>query len=77
MTPGHLTTLVRKRTGRTVLDWITERRMVQARHLLAETGLPVNEVARKVGLPDPGYFARVFNRANGVSPRAWRQRWSG
>jgi AraC-like DNA-binding protein len=73
MTPGHLTTLVRKRTGRTVLDWITERRMVEARQLLAETDLPINEVARKVGLPDPGYFARVFNRANGVPPRAWRK----
>jgi AraC-like DNA-binding protein len=38
-----------------------------------ETDLPINEVARKVGLPDPGYFARVFNRANGVPPRAWRK----
>lgn len=73
MTPGHLTTLVRKRTGRTVLDWITERRMVEARQLLTESEAPINEVGRKVGLPDPGYFARVFNRANGMSPRAWRQ----
>ncbi|HEV3173640.1 MAG TPA: AraC family transcriptional regulator [Actinocrinis sp.] len=72
MTPGHLTTLVRRRTGGTLGDWITERRMAQARRLLTETDLPVNEIARRVGLPDPGYFARVFRRGNGTTPRAWR-----
>jgi AraC family transcriptional regulator, transcriptional activator of pobA len=73
VTPGHLTTLVRRRTGRTVVDWITERRMVQARRLLTETALPVNEIARRVGLPDAGYFARVFRRGNGTTPREWRR----
>jgi AraC family transcriptional regulator, transcriptional activator of pobA len=73
ITPGHLTTLVRRRTGRTVVDWITERRMVHARQLLTETDLPVSEIARRVGQPDPGYFARVFRNHNGVTPRAWRR----
>ncbi len=74
VTPGHLTTVVRLRTGRTVGDWITERRLVQARRLLTETALPVGEIARRVGLPDPGYFARVFRRGNGMTPRDWRRR---
>lgn len=73
VTPGHLTTVVRRRTGRTVLDWITERRMTEARALLRTTDLSVGQIARRVGLPDPGYFARVFRQANGVSPRAWRE----
>lgn len=72
VTPGHLTTIVRRRTGRTVGEWIIERRMAQARVLLAETDLPVAEVARRVGVPDPGYFSRVFSRAHGASPRRWR-----
>ena len=29
MTPGHLTTVVRRRTGRTVVEWIIERRMAK------------------------------------------------
>ena len=73
LTPGHLTTVVRQRTGRTVVDWITERRMTEARRLLGGTDLPVAEVARRVGLADAGYFARVFRAGNGTSPRAWRQ----
>ena len=70
---GHLTTTVRRRTGRTVQEWITERRMVQARRLLATTDLPISEVGRRVGFPDAGYFARTFAKAHGTSPRAWRQ----
>jgi AraC-like DNA-binding protein len=72
VTPGHLTTVVRRRTGRTVGEWITEHRMGAARALLAETDMPVAEVARRVGFSDAGYFSRLFSRGNGVSPRRWR-----
>jgi AraC family transcriptional regulator, transcriptional activator of pobA len=74
MTPGHLTTLVRRRTGRTVQDWIIERRMAESRRLLADTDLPIAEVARRVGIADPGYFSRLFRRIHGTSPRVWRTR---
>ncbi|MCX4097468.1 helix-turn-helix transcriptional regulator [Nocardia sp. alder85J] len=72
LTPGHLATVVRRRTGRTVLDWIAERRMTEARRLLAESDLPVGEVARRVGIADPGYFTRLFRRGHGMSPRQFR-----
>jgi AraC family transcriptional regulator, transcriptional activator of pobA len=74
MTPGHLTTVVRRRTGRTVQEWIIERRMAEARTLLADTELPVGEIARRVGMSDPGYFSRLFRRTHGASPRQWRGR---
>jgi AraC family transcriptional regulator, transcriptional activator of pobA len=74
MTPAHLTTVVRRRTGRTVQEWIIERRMAEARTLLAETNLPVGEVARRVGMADPGYFSRLFRRTYGTTPRSWRGR---
>lgn len=51
LTPGHLTTVVRQRTGRTVLEWITERRMAKARRLVVQTDLPVGDVGR----PSPSH----------------------
>lgn len=74
ITPGHLTTVVRRRTGRTVGEWIIERRMAEARTLLEETDLPVAEIARRVGVFDPGYFSRQFTRVHHMPPRDWRRR---
>jgi AraC-like DNA-binding protein len=72
LTPGHLTTVVRRRTGRTVQEWITERRMAEARALLGGTDLPIAEVAHRVGISDAGYFTRLFRSTHGVTPRDWR-----
>ena len=73
LSPGHLTTLVGRRTGRTVQQWIAERRMREARHLLDTTDLAVTVIASRVGYRDAGYFTRHFRRDHGVTPTAWRQ----
>jgi AraC-like DNA-binding protein len=73
LTPGHLTTVVRRKTGRPVQEWLVERRMAQARRLLVETDLTVEEVGRRVGYSDPGYFVRLFRRAHGTTPLTWRR----
>lgn len=72
LTPGHLTTLVRKRTGRPVQEWITERRLTAARRLLVETDLAIEEIGRMIGYDDAGYFVRIFRRSHGVTPLRWR-----
>jgi AraC-like DNA-binding protein len=56
-----------------VQQWITERRMREARRLLADTDLTVAEIARRVGYRDAGYFVRRFRTAHGVPPVAWRR----
>ena len=72
LTPGHLTTVVGRKTGRTVLEWISERRMVEARRLLVQTDLSVEEVGRRVGYRNSGYFIRHFRRAHATTPLGWR-----
>jgi AraC family transcriptional activator of pobA len=72
LSPGYLTTLVRRRTGRTVLEWIQERRMAEARRLLVETDESVERIGAQVGYDDPTYFARRFRSAHKVTPASWR-----
>ena len=73
LTPGHLTTSVRRRTGRTVQQWLTERRMQEARRLLTETDLTVAAIAHRVGYLDVSYFIRRFRAEHQITPALWRR----
>jgi AraC-like DNA-binding protein len=72
-TPGHLTTVVRERTGRPLLEWITERRMTEVRRMLRETDLPLGVVAARTGLRDATYLVRRFRDRYGITPERWRR----
>jgi AraC family transcriptional activator of pobA len=73
LTPGHLTTAVRRKTGRTVQQWLTERRMQVARRLLSETDLTVAAISRRVGHPDVSYFIKRFRIEHDATPAPWRR----
>ncbi|MEH1942410.1 MAG: AraC family transcriptional regulator [Nostoc sp.] len=70
---AYLTNLVRRKTGKTVNDWIFERRMLAARTLLLETNQPVNQIACAIGYQYEGYFFRQFRQFYGTTPQAWRK----
>ena len=76
-TPGHLTTVVRERTGRPILEWITERRMTEVRRLLRETDLTLAVIAERTGLRDASYLVRRFRERHGTTPEQWRRRERG
>jgi AraC family transcriptional activator of pobA len=74
VTPTHLSRVARALTGRPASQLILERRLLEARRALAYTTLQVAEVAYMLGYSDPAYFARVFAKATGEAPSAFRRR---
>jgi AraC-like DNA-binding protein len=72
LSPNYLSHLIRKETGKTFTDLVTERRMERAQELLATTALPVTAVAHAAGFADVAYFTRRFRQWNGQSPSAYR-----
>lgn len=77
--PAYLTDLVRQKTGKTVLAWIIECRMAEARRLLLETSQTIEQIAEAAGYFDRRHFSRQFLRCHGTTPQAWRkthQSWS-
>lgn len=77
VTSTHLSRVMRKATGRSALAAIEQHMIREARRNLAFTNLSVSEIAYQLGYVDPAYFSRVFKRATGVSPRAFRQSLEG
>jgi AraC-like DNA-binding protein len=63
-----------RRYGMRLQHYLLLRRIELARHLLVSSDLPVSEVGRRVGLPDPQYFNKQFRRIANVSPLAYRTR---
>ena len=71
--PSYLTGLVRRITGKTLYQWIVQRRMFAARLLLRETDLSVYEIADKIGYSDAGHFVKHFRRIHGKPPKNWKE----
>jgi AraC-like DNA-binding protein len=72
LSPNYLAHLIKKETGKTFVDIVTERRMEKAQELLCNTALRIQEIAAAVGFEDDAYFARRFKQVHGMSPRAYR-----
>ncbi|RKG83159.1 AraC family transcriptional regulator [Corallococcus sp. CA049B] len=71
--PAHVTTAVKQATGRSVVEWIISGRMAEARRRLMSTDERVDIIAERVGYADPTHFIRLFRRAEGLTPAAWRK----
>jgi len=72
LSPNYLAHLLKKETGKTFTELVTERRMEHALELLAHTGTRIEGVARAAGFADEAYFTRRFRQRYGQSPRAYR-----
>jgi len=68
----QLTRLMRQALGQAPMDYVTRQRLGRATTLLAETALPIANVAQRVGYADPYYFSRLFHRRMKLSPTAYR-----
>jgi AraC-like DNA-binding protein len=70
--PTYVTAALTQATGRSAGDWITSGRMAEARRLLLHSDEHVAIIAERVGYADATHFIRMFRRAHGATPAAWR-----
>ncbi|MFM0222088.1 AraC family transcriptional regulator [Paraburkholderia dipogonis] len=73
LSQGHLAHALKRETGRTFTELLTERRMERARELLVNSTLRLSEIAHSTGFADESYFARRFRQWFGVSPGSYRR----
>ena len=64
--------LFKQKMGVSVYRYITQRRLIAAKSLIAEK-LPMEEISQQVGFADYSTFYRAFKQEFGISPRQFSQ----
>ena len=70
---GYLATLFKKETSKTISEYVRERRIKHAAHLLRTTSLQIQTVALHCGILDVQYFSKLFKRECGMTPKEYRE----
>lgn len=68
--------LIRAGTGDSLGHYVKRRRIAKAQRLLELSDLSVKEIARRVGLPHPPHFCKVFREMTNLTPTEYRERTS-
>ena len=71
MSPSYFSKSFKQFTGLGLNEYITAVRIYNAKKMLKDTTLTVTEVSLRCGFNDSNYFATVFKKINGVSPKRY------
>ena len=72
MSPNYFSGMFSQEMEMTFVEYVTNKRMEQAKRLLRESDQSAAQIASAVGYKDAHYFSFVFKKTVGVSPREWR-----
>ena len=64
-------------TGKTACCLVEEKIVTEAKKILAQSRYQVKQIAWQLGYEDQYYFSRMFKRQTGISPRQYRNQFSG
>lgn len=73
LTPRYLSTLIRQTSGRTVMEWINEAVLQEAKLLLRHSDKLVYQVSDELNFPNASFFCKFFRRLTGKTPNEYKQ----
>lgn len=76
VSPSTVSQLFRSKMGVSFYHWVTQRRLIAAKALIAEN-IPLERVGAQVGFSDHSVFYRAFRKEYGISPRQYRKLLEG
>jgi AraC family transcriptional regulator, transcriptional activator of pobA len=75
ITPNHLNALCKKYEGRTAIQLIQERLLLESKRLLYATDMNIKEISYHLRFEDVPYFNRFFKKLTELTPIQYRERF--
>lgn len=73
ITPKYLSEILQAQLGKPAKTLIDEYIAMEAKSLLRQTGMSVQEIAYTLGYEDASYFAKSFKKWEGLTPAAYKK----
>ena len=74
LTPAYICSIFKKKTSKTIHEYLTEIRIEKAKELLAASDYPIYQVATMVGYKDVKYFRKIFQQLTGYAPSQYKEK---
>jgi AraC-like DNA-binding protein len=72
ITPEHLCKVFKKYMNLRPFEYLTKKRIQEAKRLLVQTSTPIAKIGKMVGYEDKSYFGYVFKKYEKVTPSEFR-----
>lgn len=73
ISPNYFSAIFSQEVGLTFIEYLTGKRIDEAKQMLRQTDMRSGEIALAVGYKDPHYFSFVFRKVTGCSPSEYRR----
>ena len=73
ISPNYFSAMFSQEIGQTFVEYLTEKRISEAKRMLRQTEMRSSEIAFAVGFRDSYYFSFVFKKVSGCTPSEYRR----
>lgn len=74
LTPNYLSGAIKEYTGKTAAEWVDEYVILEAKIMLKDSSLSIQEISYKLNFPSQSAFGKYFRQQVGVSPKQYRNK---
>ena len=73
ISPQYMRKLFKAHTGISLSEYVSNKRLEKATHLLSKTDMPLQDIVSEIGNSDISGFVRFFKQKTGMTPGQFRK----
>lgn len=73
LTSSYVSFIFKKETGNTLIKYLTDYRMKQAKELLENSNMKIVDIGKACGYSNQSYFNKLFKNYYGMTPKQYRE----